>query len=138
MTDPTRPRPYGIAVLVIMIACLAFWNSLRLGEAIFFWKTLSTYGAHPLYISLSAGFWLVMGIALVVGLWRRQAWARMAAFFFTGLYPAWYWFDRLVLQKPHANWPFVLTMNCLFVLIMLVILLSKRTQRFFKRDSYEQ
>jgi hypothetical protein len=43
-----RNRPVGVNILGVLTLCTALWNSLRLGEAIFFWKTLAEYGAPPL------------------------------------------------------------------------------------------
>jgi len=115
----------------------AAWNGLRLEQAIFFWKTLQAYGAHPLYIAISGAFWLITGLLLAWGFWLGKAWGWAAVLAGTTAYTAWYWFDRLVLQQPHSNWPFVLVANSLFLLIIFTILFSRRTRLFFKRDAYE-
>jgi hypothetical protein len=133
-----RKRTVGVTCLAIIIVFAIVWNGLRLGETIFFWKTLEKYGAHPLYIAISSGLWLLLGLVLFVGLWLGKAWGWAAALVGTIGYSAWYWFDRLVMQKPHANWPFVLIANLAFLLIILMILMSTKTRRFFKRDVYEQ
>jgi len=113
---------------------LAAWNGLRLVEAIFFWKTLAEYGTHPIYIAVSGGVWLIAGLLLVWGLWLGKTWSWMAAFTGTAGYAAWYWFDRLVLQKTHANWPFALTATVVSLLIILPILSLRSTRLFFQRD----
>jgi phosphoglycerol transferase MdoB-like AlkP superfamily enzyme len=117
---------------------LTIWNGLRLGEAIFYWRTLAEYGAHPLYIAITGGLWPVAGLFLVWGLWQGKAWGWVAALVGTVGYTGWYWFDRLVLQQPHANWPFVLIVNIIFLLILLPILFSSKTRRFFKRDANDR
>jgi hypothetical protein len=138
MTDAKKTRPIGITVLSILVLWLAAWNGLRLGEATVFWKTLGEYGAAPLYISASGGVWLIAGLFLVWGLWKGKTWGWVSTFAGTIGYTAWYWFDRLVLQKPHANWPFVLVANIVLLLLILVILFSHPTRRYFQRDAYER
>ena len=131
-------RPLRILVLAIFVVLFSIWNGLRLGETIFFWQTLGTYGAHPLYIAISGGVWMITGLLLVRGLWLGKAWGWAAALVGTVGYTTWYWFDRLVLQKPHANWPFIMIIDFVFLLIIQLILLSSKTRRFFQRDTYER
>jgi len=138
MNSVKRSRSIGITLLVIFVFWLAVWNGLRLGETIFFWKTLEKYGSHPLYIAISGAVWLIIGLLVAVGLWLGKAWAWAATLGGTAGYTAWYWFDRLVLQKPRANWPFVLIVNIVFLLIIFTILFSRQTRSFFKRDAYER
>ena len=130
-------RPVRVISLAIMLVFVAAWNGLRLGQTIFFWKTLQAYGAHPLYIAISGAVWLITGLLLAWGFWLGKAWGWAAVLAGTAAYTAWYWFDRLVLQQPHANWPFVLVANGVFLLIIFTILFSRRTRLFFKRDAYE-
>jgi predicted permease len=117
---------------------LTIWNGLRLGEAIFYWKTLAEYGAHPLYIAITGGVWPVAGFFLVWGLWQGKSWGWVAVLVGTVGYTGWYWFDRLVLQQPHANWPFVLVANIVCLLLILIILFSRVTRRYFKRDANDR
>jgi hypothetical protein len=137
MTTAKRNRSIRIALLTIFILMVAAWNGLRLGETIFFWKTLDKYGAHPLYIAISAGVWLITGLLLGWGVWVGKAWGWAAALGCTIGYTTWYWFDRLVLQKSHANWPFVLIANIVFLAIIFLILFSRSTRFFFKRSANE-
>jgi high-affinity Fe2+/Pb2+ permease len=131
-------QPIRVICLAIIVVLTAIWNGLRLGETIFFWKTLQTYGALPLYIAISGGIWLFAGLLLAWGLWSGKAWGWAAMLLGTVGYASWYWFDRLVLQKPHANWLFVLAANFVLLLIIFVILFSRRTREFYKRDENER
>jgi hypothetical protein len=131
-------RPVRVACLAIIIVFAAVWNGLRLGETIFFWKTMAKYGAHPLYIAISGTLWLLIGLVVFLGVWLGKTWGWAVALGGSVGYSTWYWFDRLAMQKPHANWPFVLIANLAFLLIILMILMSHKTRRFFKRDVYEQ
>jgi hypothetical protein len=138
MTAARIPRPSRISILAIFILWIAILNGLRLGEAIYFWKTLDEYRVSPLYISLSGTLWLIVGVMLVWGLWQRKDWGRKAVILGTLAYTSWYWFDRLVLQALHANWPFVLFTNIMLLLIIFYILFSQKTRRFYNRDLYER
>jgi hypothetical protein len=131
-------RPVRVACLAIIILFAVVWNGLRIGETIFFWKTLEKYGAHPLYITISGTLWLLIGLVVFMGVWLGKAWGWAAVLGGTVGYSTWYWFDRLVMQKPHANWAFVLIANLALLLIILMILMSHETKRFFKRDVYER
>ncbi len=135
---PNKTRPLSITVLVVPVLWLAFWNGLRLGEVIFYWKTLLEYGTYPLYIAISGGAWLFIGLLLFWCIWQGKSWGRMAVLCGTIGYTSWYWLDRLILQSPHANWPFALTTNTILLFIIFIILYSQKTKRYFKRDVHEQ
>jgi hypothetical protein len=137
-SSPETKRPVRVTILALAVLAVAAINGLRLGEAIFFWKTLVEYGAHPLYMSISGGVWLVAGTLLTWGLWRGKPWAWVAALGGAAGYTSWYWFDRLVLQQPHANWPFALIFTVVSISLILVILFSHNTKRFFQRDTHER
>ena len=138
ISSQAAKRPLRIIFLALVVLAVAIWNGLRLGETIFFWKTLEQYGAHPLYIAISGTLWILIGLVVFMGVWLGKTWGWAAALGGTVGYITWYWFDRLVLQKPHANWPFVLILTLVLLLIILMILISRKTRRFFQRDAYER
>jgi hypothetical protein len=135
---PRIKHPIRVYLLAIIFLWLAVWNGLRLGEAIFFWSTLDKYRGHPLYIAISAAVWIIAGLLIACGLWLGKAWGWASALVGMVGYTAWYWFDRLVIQEPPANWLFVLIVNIVILLILFTILFSSKTRRFFKRDAYER
>jgi hypothetical protein len=118
-------------LLAILVLIIAIFGGIRLAESIYFWKTLIEYGAHPLYTALSGFLWLVTGLLLVWGVWRGLRWAWRAALFGTIVYTAWYWLDRLIVQRPHMNDPFSLITTALLLMLVLVILFSRRTRNYF-------
>ncbi|NCP15771.1 hypothetical protein GW866_01830 [bacterium] len=127
-------RPLGVTLLAWFVLCLTAWNGLRLGAAISFWNTLRQYDAlpGPLYIAASGAVWCLASLPLFWGLWRGKAWARIIAILAAILYTSWYWFDRLALQPvPHANWPFALSVNILFLIFTLIVLLNPRNTSYF-------
>jgi hypothetical protein len=138
MNGPNVSRPIRIYVLTIFILWFTGVNGLRLGEVVYFWKTLQEYQVSSLYIGLSGGLWLVIGLTLAWGLLQGKAWARTAATCGMIGYTIWYWFDRLVLEMPHANWPFVLFTNLILLIILFSILFSRKSNRFYIRDINER
>jgi hypothetical protein len=135
-------RPRRVTLLALAALLLSAWNGLRLGEAIVFWKTLREYGAQPgpVFLSVSGGVWLLAGLMIVFGLWRGKAWGWYAAAGAAAGYPVGVWFERLVLQQPHANWPFALGVTLACLAPVIFILLSRKTISFFnvQRKSNER
>jgi hypothetical protein len=127
-------RPVRIIFLVLMVLAAAGCNGLRLGEAIFFWKTLAEYGTSPLYISLTGGFWLFYGLFAGWCLWQGKPWGRLVAIIGTAGYLSWYWIDRLLLQGQHSNWLFALFVHAIFLFAIISILFSQKTRLFFQRE----
>jgi hypothetical protein len=138
MADFKNSPPLGITIIGILTIWLTIWNGLRLGMAIFFWNTLEEYNANPFYIFLSGGIWLIAGLFLIWILGRRNPWGRMATIGVATGFTSWYWLDRLILQKPHANWLFSLTANLLLLILIVIILFAQKTGHYFQRNTYER
>lgn len=138
MMSKKPERPNRVSLLVLLYLWLAIWNTIRLAEAIVFWKTLKSYSTSPLYIAISGGIWLVAGLILSVGLWHGKAWSWAAAIGGTGGYTLWYWFDRLVLQEPRANWPFALVITVFLLIFVSLALLTHPTRIFLQKTAYER
>ncbi len=134
-----RPkRTMSLTFLVILILCFAAWNGLRMSEAIFFWNSLAEYGAHPLYILMSGVIWFLIGLILGWSLWKGKNQGRIITLGAAVSYTLWYWLDRLILQKPHANWLFALIMSIALLLLVLFTLFSQKIRYYFKKDSNER
>lgn len=141
MAEEHPPRPIRISLLAISNCLISVWYGLRLVEAIRFWGSLSEYHARPgpLYISATGGFWLLAGLALAWGLWSGKSWGWYGEIRGSVGYIIWYWFDRLILQYPHANWPFALACSIFGLAVVLLILLSPKTVRYFHpRGNHER
>jgi len=92
---------------------------------------LEEYNTYPLYIAISGGFWLLAAVFLTIGIWRGKSWAWAWTIGSMAGYGSWYWFDRLVLQVPHANWPFALVFTALLAGFSALILFSTKTRAYF-------
>jgi hypothetical protein len=135
MPDRKR-RPLRVTLFVMLILWLTLWNGLRLGEAIFFGKTLQEYHAGPFYIGASGGVWLLLGLALAWGAWAGKPWAWIASIAGTAGYTLWSWFDRLALQKARVNNSFALAVTLLLLAIVSFILFTRRTRQFFRKENH--
>jgi hypothetical protein len=129
-------RPIGVYFLSLFILCLSLWNGLRLIQAIHFWPILNEYKAYPgpLYVAISGGLWLLVGLFLLWGFWRGRRWAWFSTLGSVVIYTAWYWSDRLILQEPHPNWPFAL-LSTVISILFFGILFRRKTLSFFRRNS---
>jgi hypothetical protein len=133
-----KARPFGVALLVAWALWLSAWNGLRLGRAIFFWKTLENYGSNVVYTSISGAVLFIAGLILAWGLWSGKNWAWVASLAGVAGYTSWYWFDRLILQKPHSNWPFESGVTAFIITFVLIVLFLRSTRLFLQRDVHEQ
>jgi hypothetical protein len=127
-------RPFGVTFLALIMVFAAVGNGLRLSEAVFFWKIFEEYSVYPLYITISGGFWFLAGLSITWGLWQRKTWAWFAALGGAVGYGSWYWFDRLVFQEPHSNWPFALVSTVFFV-SCFSIMIHRSVIKFFFQNS---
>ena len=132
-------RSVSVTLLSIFNLVVSSWNGLRLVQGIIFWSVMQSYKARlgPIYIIISGGIWLVIGLVISWGLWGRKSWAWFATIASTLIYGIWYWFDRLILQKPHDNWSFALTITLFFIVFSFSVLLSQKTRQSFLKDTYE-
>ncbi len=126
-----RPRPIRVTLLALLIICFALFEGLRLGSSIYFWKTLIEYGAPPFYLAISGAFWFISGCVLVWGLWTGRHWAWLGSLLGAVAFLIWYWLDRLLLQQPHSNGLFAAIASGVIFILVLLILLTTRTRRFF-------
>jgi len=129
-------RPIRVTLLTWLTLALVLWNGLRLLQAIFFWSILKEYQAAPgpVYIAISGGFWFLSALLIARGIWQGKTWAWAGTIGSAAGYGSWYWFDRLVLEEPHANWPFALTFTVLLAGIFGLLLFNHKTRAYFNKN----
>jgi hypothetical protein len=128
-------RPFGVTFLVLILVLTGIRNAIRLADAILFWESLNKYGAHPLYIAFSAGIWFNIVLFLAWGLLKRKSWIPTATITCVIGYATWYWFDRLIIQRPHANWAFAIVFTMVSLLIIYRLVCSTKLKQYF-RETY--
>ena len=138
---PDMKRAFSVTILLWLVLILTAWSGLRLATAIQWWATLLEFASPPgpLYIAVSAGVWLVVGIGLVWGMWQAKAWIRYALIGTAASFTVWYWCDRLLFQSLHENWPFTLGATSLLLIIVMICLAHPSTKAFFKqRENHDR
>jgi hypothetical protein len=133
-------RPFSLKLLASSELILASWNVLRLAQGIIAWKSLQTYDLSigPWYICMSSGIWIIISLVVCWGLWFEKTWAWWVTFIIVLGYAFWYWFDRLIFQHPHSNWPFSLVATFLLIAILIILLLSPGSRRIFLKGTNER
>jgi len=128
-------RPFSVTILLWLVLSLTAWSGLRLASAIQWWGTLLEFASPPgpLYIAISGGIWLIVGIGLLWGMWQANAWIRTALLGAGAGFSVWYWCDRLLLQTLRENWPFALAASVLLLIVLSVCVFVPGTKTFFTK-----
>jgi len=128
-------RPFSVTILLWLVLSLTAWSGLRLASAIQWWGTLLEFASPPgpLYIAISGGIWLIVGIGLLWGMWQAKAWIRTALLGAGAGFSVWYWCDRLLLQTLRENWPFALAASVLLLIVLSVCVFVPGTKTFFTK-----
>jgi hypothetical protein len=134
-------RPFSVTILLWLVLSLTAWSGLRLYSSIQWWSTLFEFASPPgpWYIAISGGFWFIISVILLWGMWQAKAWIRQALFGAGAGFTAWYWCDRLIFQEPSANWPFMLIGTVLLLVLVMICVTHPRTKSFFtKRENNDR
>lgn len=129
-------RPFSVTILSCLVLSLIAWSVLRLIAIIRWWGIMQVFSIAywPLYVLASAVFWLIAGLILLWGLKLKKAWIQNALIATGAVYMVWYWSDRLIAQRPHANWPFSLFATILLLIIGMISIKHPKTTMFFQRE----
>jgi hypothetical protein len=138
MTRAGKSHPLRVTFLTLFAAWITIWNALRLGSGLFFGKTLGEYHAFPVYVVTSGAIWMVMGAILTWGIWQGKSWAWLTTILATISYTGWFWSDRLLQEPQNINWPFSLAASFLILIVVGVILFTRRTREYFRKEPHER
>jgi hypothetical protein len=124
--------------LVLIVTVL---SAVRLLTALTWQGALKTY--YPpglvLYAGLSGAFWALVGIGLVWAFRHRVRYLRALLLGSAIAYAAWGWADRLFIQSSlRNNWPFDLLVTIVLLAFAAWVVLDRRNQPYFGRESYER
>ncbi len=137
----SRKRPFGVTLLLWLVLTLSAWGVVRLFAALRWWAVLNEFGARlsPLYLSITGAGWVLVGGALLWGLFSGKSWPRWAIPASILLWLVGYWIERLFFESSRANLLFALIASILLLTVTLVSALNRRTRKFFiKSEEYEQ
>ena len=128
-------------IFLAFLVALTGWQAVRFATSLAWHVTLETYEPYPgpIYIGISGAFWTLTGLFLLWSMGRGKRWTRKAFLIAAGLFTAWVWADRLLLQPQlRANWPFDLVITILCVLFVTFLVLDPRNRIYFERENYER
>ena len=134
-------RPFAVTTLLFMVLCLTVWNAIRLYAAVSDWDALAEFSPRPgpIYIAATASFWALSGLVLFNFLRRPGARAPRLAAIYLLAYTIWAWMDRLLLQQPHPNWPFALSLTLVFVIFFSLLLFDRTLRNYYQqRETHDQ
>ena len=137
-----RPKlRFRITLLMALVLIVTVLSAVRLLTAIAWQKTLVTYVPAGLvvYTALTGAFWTLVGLGIIWAFRRRVRYLRAILLGSVTGYAAWSWLDRLFIQSSlRNNWPFDLLMTILLVAFAAAVVLDRRNQSYFRRESYER
>ena len=137
---PAR-RPFGVTLLLWLVLSLSAWGAIRLLGTLRWWSVLSEFGARlsPLFLSITGTIWVLVGLALLWGLFTGKPWSRLGIPVAIFLWAMEYWAERLFFQSPRANIPFALIATVLLFVLTYISAANQKTKRFFiKSEEHEQ
>lgn len=125
--------PRSVTFLFFFVLSITAWGGIRLWAALVNWEILSRFRANVVYIFASGIIWFILGIILLVLIFKGNRRTLVIGPLLAALYAGWYWFDRLVMQiGPAENGIFSLIATAVFLIIFHIILFWPSSQAFFK------
>src|SRR5262245_10139344 len=101
--------PLPVTLLAWLVLSFTAWHMIRFFTSLSWSQTLQTYALRPgpVYIGATGAIWALAGCLLLWSMRRRARWTRAVLLTLAGLYAAWVWADRLLVQSEQpANGPF--------------------------------
>jgi len=128
----TKP-PLRVILLLCLVLTFTLWNILQLWTAIAWDNVLNEFHVHPppTVTAVSGALWTLCGIILIWGILLKKDRATKLVFGTAAGYTVWYWSERLIWQRPHPNWPFVVIANLALIIFILF------TTRSLTREKHE-
>jgi hypothetical protein len=126
-------------LLLALVLIVTVLSAVRMLTAIAWQKTLDAYypAGLVLYTALSGAFWTLAGLAVLWAFHRRVRGLRFVLLGSAAAYAAWAWLDRVFIQSNlRNNWPFDLLVTVVLLAFAAVVVLDRRNQSYFRRESY--
>lgn len=136
-----KRRPFSVTLLLLMVLSLSGWGAVRFAAALRWQDVLNEFEASlsPLYLTITGAGWVVVGIALLIGLLNRIKRTLPAIIASMVIWLLEYWGERIFFQSTRANLPFALTCSILAIAVTWILTNLPGTQSFFTRsEEHEQ
>jgi len=125
--------PRSVTLLLLFVLSMTIWNGIRIWAAISNWDLLARFRANPFYIFSTGSIWFILGLGLMVLIFKGHRLALPSGLTISILYLIWYWVDRTFVQvAPAPNIPFSIVVSIITLLFFNVILFWPSSQAFFK------
>ncbi|MDQ2691585.1 MAG: hypothetical protein M3Y68_06110 [Chloroflexota bacterium] len=134
-------RPFGVTLLLWLVLTLSAWGAVRWLAALRWWDVLVEFEARlpPWYLALSGAAWVLVGGALLWGLFMGKRWTQPGIPISICLWLLQYWIERVFFQSPRPNLPFAILASLLLLTVTLVTAFTRKTKSFLIRsEEYEQ
>jgi len=127
--------PAGVTIITLLVLSMTAWNSLRTYTTITNWYVLQEFGANPYYILLTGLLWTILGVMLLIKIYRRNPSVVLAASAMAVAYYLFYWLDRIFFQpSPAPNTIFSIFFSSLTLAIFSIFLYLPATRAFFIKE----
>ena len=137
-----RPRlPFRITLILWVVLTSTAWNVVRVWTGISWRIPLAAYAREPgpLYVAVSGAVFVLLGVSVLWGFWRREWWAARALLLGAWIYVLWVWADRLIFQtQDRSNWPFAAVLTAAFLAWTTIVALDKRNQAYLGKEANER
>jgi hypothetical protein len=137
-----RRRPFPLKVILWIFALwtvlgwLRFARALAEGELLLALLSPGLYG----YLLLAGLTWGLLGPPVLWGIYRRTGWAPLYLKVVAVLYPALYWFERMLLWQDTSaqrNWPLMLLLTAAWFGLVVWGLRAARARAYFPTNINE-
>jgi hypothetical protein len=127
------PIPRSVTILLFFVLSITVWDGIRAWTALANWEIISRFHGNPFYIFATGSIWFILGIVLLLLIFKGSRHTLLFGLVFSILYALWYWFDRLFIQVvPTPDLTFSITVTLITLAIFNGILFWPSSQAFFK------
>lgn len=140
---PTRPkRPFPLKLIMVVFALWTILGWLRFGQALTEGELMMSLLSPGLYgyLLLAGLTWGLLGPPVLWGIFWRTGWAPLLLKVAAVLYPALYWFERLLLWQDTSaqrNWPLMLLLTAVWFGLVGWGLRAARDRAYFPTNVNE-
>lgn len=125
--------PRSVTIILFFVLSMTVWEGIRVWTAFTNWEILSRFRANPIYIFATGIIWFILGIVLILLIFKGHRYTLASGFALSLLYALWYWLDRLVIQvTPAPNITFSIVVTIITLVVFNTILFWPSSRAFFK------
>lgn len=130
-----KKTSFSITSLTMMVLYFMFLNGLRTYAIILNWKVLLIYQSHPgpIYMLIFSLSWFLIGLFLIVNIYRKNPRTPEFIYITAGLYTTWFWIDRILFQHRIEAILFPAVGTIVLLLIIMILIRHRDSKIYFQR-----